>query len=876
MATEKPKVMAVPSGRGSLSGRLSISRNNPNSAPSQAASKVLSDSDDERATAEVFPERAGMQPQNMSMQSGAQEMAAGGREYLTAPYTQQDLEIPEQTQPDGAFSLLPGPRASFAAARRASAPVNALPHIPEEPPVQQVSGATPGVLFAKRRSSAHPLLSGSGRSSVSLQMQPNTPQRQHEHSRRSSLAPATTDYPQPLPEQPFSDAAPPEPDSFDPAAFSAAYGIQEENRDNEGLLRRADDSFSFSTDAPHQQQEPAHLPEALPGLGNFARTRVSTLSEGERSGRSRGKSEPASAPTAVTAGSKQAATEQRQPPTKQKLARGLSAEPVETQPSRRGSHLSSVVTNVESVHEQEGLTPVPYPPTALQVPYGGDSKSWQPTQGLSLQQEQPIAQQNFMWSSPPVRASASAEMEDLSSVRATGSLAWSSLGILRAGSVPMRATGNSLAWTSRSVPAGTTAGPILNAKFANTAQETRWKNESPAARDEGRMTDAPGDQEVFKVYDNQVAASTEAAEQLLQSATQQTAEASMTSAFAGLATDVQQLDAKFGAWSQRSEDVCMGIQCELIQLRRGTADDISAIGARLELLEARKIAPPPQQQPQQTPAENGSGWDQQFTMDIIERLDALEVRVASQLDQLTSAHEERISAIKGNLHASVAEAAAVACSRPGSPLKASAGTATAEIPGSRLELPVKGTCFEDPTTQFEAAPSDAHQKKDPGTAQKAHDLGFQDLAKRVAQLEASHTVFMAADRSKAKLAVTDAVAAAALDKRLCTMEEQLHSAHGEAADANGCARGAQQRIAAAEWRIEKVATACAATVKALTARQERLANSLSLVKGTASLADAKCAALGAEIAKLYRDSGLKRAAHSGSSGKKVPRMPLAG
>ena len=72
----------------------------------------------------------------------------------------------------------------------------------------------------------------------------------------------------------------------------------------------------------------------------------------------------------------------------------------------------------------------------------------------------------------------------------------------------------------------------------------------------------------------------------------------------------------------------------------------------------------------------------------------------------------------------------------------------------------------------------------------------------------------------------------------------------------------------------QVATACAATVKALTTRQERLAHSLSLVKGTASLADAKCAALGTEIAKLYRDSGLKRAAHAGcsSSGKKVPRV----
>lgn len=59
-----------------------------------------------------------------------------------------------------------------------------------------------------------------------------------------------------------------------------------------------------------------------------------------------------------------------------------------------------------------------------------------------------------------------------------------------------------------------------------------------------------------------------------------------------------------------------------------------------------------------------------------------------------------------------------------------------------------------------------------------------------------------------KLAVTDAVTAAALDKRLCTMEEQLHSAHSEAADATSCARGVQQRIAAAEWRIEKVPPKC--------------------------------------------------------------------
>ncbi len=55
--------------------------------------------------------------------------------------------------------------------------------------------------------------------------------------------------------------------------------------------------------------------------------------------------------------------------------------------------------------------------------------------------------------------------------------------------------------------------------------------------------------------------------------------------------------------------------------------------------------------------------------------------------------------------------------------------------------------------------------------------------------------------------MTDAVAAAALDKRLCAMEERLHSVHTEAAGASSAAHGAQQRIAAAEWRIEKVAEA---------------------------------------------------------------------
>lgn len=56
----------------------------------------------------------------------------------------------------------------------------------------------------------------------------------------------------------------------------------------------------------------------------------------------------------------------------------------------------------------------------------------------------------------------------------------------------------------------------------------------------------------------------------------------------------------------------------------------------------------------------------------------------------------------------------------------------------------------------------------------------------------------------------------------------------------------------------QVATACAATVKAVATKQERLASTLSIAKEGIALADAKCTALGAEIARLYRDHGFRR------------------
>jgi hypothetical protein len=57
---------------------------------------------------------------------------------------------------------------------------------------------------------------------------------------------------------------------------------------------------------------------------------------------------------------------------------------------------------------------------------------------------------------------------------------------------------------------------------------------------------------------------------------------------------------------------------------------------------------------------------------------------------------------------------------------------------------------------------------------------------------------------QAQHAVADAAAAAALDRRLGHLEAQLCCAGADAASAVATARAAQTRVAAAEWRIEKV------------------------------------------------------------------------
>lgn len=435
----------------------------------------------------------------------------------------------------------------------------------------------------QRRSSAQPSLGSSGRSSISLQ--PNTPQRLHEASRRSLLAPTT--FQDPL-QQHFDEALPADSDSFEPAAFSPAYGVVDQSvpmtqeaaeaeqrfppqerdfsrqpwveeavaqdyahlplqvqqdaygtpegriqmqRGEEGSLRRAEDSFTFSTDAPHQKlREAAHLPEAVPNPGSFTEKfaqmpvqRVSTLSEGDRSGEIRARSEPVSVLAAVRNVFTEAPPVYQQSPTKQAPSRAAAApaEPSEPQPRRRISRVSSGGTDVVNMQNREKLTPLDLP-DPMRNPHGvAAGKEWQ---APAWQREEPSVQQvnsNPLWSAQLPEAFVSAEEEDFSSVRATGSMAWSNIGSMRAGSVPMHQAGETLTWSSRSLPAGMTAGHLPAQGRADAAAEstahTQRPSDVPVAWDEGRQRDI-NPTEVFKVYDNQVAASTEAAEQLLHSA----------------------------------------------------------------------------------------------------------------------------------------------------------------------------------------------------------------------------------------------------------------------------------------------------------------------------------------------------------------------
>lgn len=101
---------------------------------------------------------------------------------------------------------------------------------------------------------------------------------------------------------------------------------------------------------------------------------------------------------------------------------------------------------------------------------------------------------------------------------------------------------------------------------------------------------------------------------------------------------------------------------------------------------------------------------------------------------------------------------------------------------------------------------------------------------------------------------SDQASAAALDTRLSTLEARVSSIQQEAAAAHSVSSNLQQRFAALEWRLEQTASSCAATLRTVTAKHERMAGSLAVVKEAANFAEAKCSALGSEIARMHRQS----------------------
>ena len=80
--------------------------------------------------------------------------------------------------------------------------------------------------------------------------------------------------------------------------------------------------------------------------------------------------------------------------------------------------------------------------------------------------------------------------------------------------------------------------------------------------------------------------------------------------------------------------------------------------------------------------------------------------------------------------------------------------------------------------------------------------------------------------------------AASLDKQLSSLGACVNSVQQEAAAAHSISSNLQQRFAAMEWRLEQTASSCAATLRTMTAKHERLAGTLAVVKESANFSEA--------------------------------------
>ena len=92
-------------------------------------------------------------------------------------------------------------------------------------------------------------------------------------------------------------------------------------------------------------------------------------------------------------------------------------------------------------------------------------------------------------------------------------------------------------------------------------------------------------------------------------------------------------------------------------------------------------------------------------------------------------------------------------------------------------------------------------------------------------------------------AQSELASSAALDSRLSTLDARMSSVQQEAAGANSISSSLQQRFAAMEWRVEQTASSCAAALR-----------TLAVIKEAANFAEAKCSALGSELARMHRQA----------------------
>ncbi|KAL0049780.1 hypothetical protein WJX82_009760 [Trebouxia sp. C0006] len=388
--------------------------------------------------------------------------------------------------------------------------------------------------------------------------------------------------------------------------------------------------------------------------------------------------------------------------------------------------------------------------------------------------------------------------------------------------------------------------------------------------------------------------------QQLQTSLVQTLTSTVESAMAQMRGDMQQLDGKWSQWWRQSSDMCDNLQHQMSLL----CSQQEVTTQRMQQLETQVAE---HKQPQQAvPLGMGGegsdlGREDPRVSSVLERLSQLEGRVGNQLDQLlqlqqqqtggyvqdrwhdaSALHEQRHDSPQRSAHgrgldtyhvrdrhAAQSEghgvgAAASSRSKSGSPAKRSRGagggggdehadwlvTLGEQLGGLQAQMQTTASTSSLQAVQHETA--ELRSALDARSAEASlYRKQYESLCCKLDSLEGQQRQASVAARAKEQ---SEQASAAALDNRLTTLEAHASRAQQEAAAANSTSNNLQQRFAAMEWRVEQTASSCAATLRTMTAKHERLAGTLAVVKEAANFAEAKCSALGSELARMHRQS----------------------